>query len=264
MKSILICFVGDLKLYNKEYENFIKVSNQFDQIIFAKITNITIIKKLNINEQNLNLKLLLFKNFEHNIEVYNEVFTTEDITKFIHYNAFHLLNKLSENNMIYVLSNSLNYCILIMKNKNDIYLLEENYKSVAKLKRNEYFFMYTIDEDSKDANIYYEFDVTDDQLPLIVVRTVSNDTNHQIKRYKLNSLVIKDKSTLLNYFNDIQKNDSLRYLKTEKIENKIKSTNLHYLTGEDFEDKIYNKRKTNSLVFFTKRNIVSCKEVSIL
>ena len=271
VNGVAVAYIGEINDY---YEEYLKAIENFPDYKFHKITNLELIKTLNISEdiKNLQPKVFIFKTFDDHFNIFSpkniKLFTNENVIEFIrgYYNPS--INSFSSNNHIYVVNNKIPFSILVY-NSNTTLSFEENvypenstvlYKdfySESLKYRSKLFFMMGNYSDLLQTTLMQDFDFTENDLPLVIVQGFNKDKT-KYERFKTNNEQLEN----LSEFFDRYKYKALeRFFKSEDIPKKeFLNTNVYKIVRKNFMEKVINNDK-NILLFLTRRNCGLCNEV---
>jgi hypothetical protein len=269
--GVAVSYIGEI---NDFYEEYLKAVDNFPDYKFHKITNLEILKNLNINNdyKNLQPKIFIFKTFDDHLNIFspknNKLFTNDNIIEFIrgYYNPS--INSFSSNNHIYVVNNKIPFSILVYNSNTSLSFEEDispenstvlykDYYSESLKYRSKLFFMMGNYSDLLQTTLMQDFDFTENDLPIIIIQGFNNDKT-KYERFKTNIEQLEN----LNEFFDRYKYKALeRFFKSEDIpRNEFISPNVYKIVRKNFMEKVINNEK-NVILFLTRRNCGLCNEV---
>lgn len=258
------------------YKEFSKATEHFQDYLFYRLNNISMIENLNIDPslKNLQPKLFIFKTYDDNLNIYSPQnltdFTSVNIEKFIRAYYLPAINSFSSNNYIYAVNNRIEFTILVVNSDKALDLNEEiNRENAPKLYkdfyieamkyRGEIFFMVANFSDLSQTTITSDYEFDENNLPIVVLNGY-NTKKTRIERYTAQNGELEN---LANFYSQYKKKDLQRFLKSEELPtptNKYAYYNVLKLVRKNFYEYVIHS-KENFVLYIIKRNCGLCQEV---
>lgn len=272
--GVATAYIGEL---NEHYEEFLKAIENFPDYKFHKITNMDLIKNLNIqnDSKNLSPKILIFKTFDDHFNIFSpknvSQFTSENIVDFVRGYHNPSINPFSSNNHIYVVNNKIAFSILVYNSEKalsfeeDIYpenatVLYKDYYAESLKYRSKLFFMMGNYSDLSQTTLMQDFDFSVADLPLIIVQGF----NKEKTRYERFKTKPEELETLNEFFDRYKYRALERFYKSEDVpRNEMLYPAVLKIVRKNFMEKVI-ESETSFVLFITRRNCGLCNEVIFL
>jgi len=262
------------KIENDYYSEFLKASENYGEILFLKITNRSIIEKLNIKEEyrNLSPKILIFKTYDDNLNIYSPKnlgdFNEDKIEHFIRSFSQPAIKAFNPINHMYVVNNKNEFTVLIVNSNKTIDFNEDIYSTDGLQLYKEFYneamqyrgkitFMLANYTDISQTTISQDFDISLADLPILIINGY-NSGKTKIERFKSTK---EDLDNLADFYNKYKYKALPRFLKSEELPaNQFIHTNVYKLVRKNFFNLVVDSDK-HFLIYLVRRNCGLCTEV---
>ncbi|XP_050384509.1 protein disulfide isomerase-like 1-6 [Argentina anserina] len=232
------------KFEGPNYDEFVKAATADNAIQFVEVSDSNVASVLFPNLKPANLFLGIVKSEAERYNVYEGTFEMEKILKFLDYNKFPLVNKLTESNSATIYSSPLKLQVIIFVEEDEYKKLLEPLQDIARQFKSEIMFIYIDITDENLAKPYLTlFGLEEAESTVVAAFDVrvnskylleSNLTPSNIKEFCLGLL----HGTLSPYF------------KSQPIPNNTNET-VHVAVGKTFDKLVLNNYKNVLLEVFT-------------
>lgn len=272
-----VLFIGDVDEKYNSYQEFLQATENFGEAIFMKLSNQTLIDMLNIIQEykNLSPKILIFKTFDDNLNVFSPKnsakFNAKNIVNFIRGFSQPAINAFSSNNHIYVVNNKIEFAILVVNSNktidfnDDIYAPEglqlyKDFYTEAMKYRGKVFFMLANFTDLSQTTIPQDFEFNEKDLPIVIINGYNPEKTRN-ERFKSSS---DDLDNLTEFYEKYKYKALPRFLKSEDLPNKVfVHPNVYKLVRKNFFNLVVDS-DNHFLVYLIRRNCGLCNEVYYL
>jgi len=270
-----VLFIGESTENSNFFEEYLKASENFGETNFMKLSNQTIVEMLNIKQEykNLSPKILIFKTFDDNLNIFSpknlDDFNAKNIKNFIRGFIHPAIHSFSSNNHIYVVNNKVEFTILVVKSNKtidfneDIYAPEglqlyKNFYNEAMKYRGKVFFMLANFSDLSQTTIPQDFEFNEANLPIVIINGYNSEKTKN-ERFKSSQIELEN---LPEFYEKYKYKALPRFLKSEDLpSNPFVHTNVYKLVRKNFFNLVVDSDK-HILIYLVRRNCGLCIEVS--
>ncbi|XP_062008374.1 protein disulfide isomerase-like 1-6 [Rosa rugosa] len=226
------------------YEEFVKAATADNAIQFVEVSDIDVANVLFPNVKPANLFLGIVKSEAERYTAYEGTFEMEQILKFLDYNKFPLINKLTESNSATVYSSPLKLQVIVFAEEDEFKKLLEPLQDIARQFKSEIMFIYIDITDENLAKPYLTlFGLEEAESTVVAAFDVRVNSKYLLESNPTPSNIEEFCSGLLH-------GTLSPYFKSQAIPNNANET-VHVAVGKTFDDLILNNHKNVLLEVFT-------------
>ncbi|KAL6134476.1 hypothetical protein ACLB2K_066707 [Fragaria x ananassa] len=231
------------KFEGPHYKEFVKAATADNAIQFVEVSNIDVANVLFPNVKQANLFLGIVKSEAERYTAYDGTFEMEQILKFLDYNKFPLVNRLTESNSATVYSSPLKLQVIVFAEEDEFKKLLEPLQDVARQFKSEIMFIYIDITDENLAKPYLTlFGLEEAESTVVVAFDVRVNTKYLLESNPTPSNIKEFCSGLLH-------GTLSPYFKSQPIPNNTNET-VHVAVGKTFDDLVLNNNKNVLLEVF--------------
>jgi len=216
-----------------EYENFIKVANQFEDVAFAHATEQTVAEKFGAQTNNV----ILFKKFDEGKAVHTCSNDVDAVKAFINEHKDPTIFNFDQKTAQKIFGEGLDALFLIVGDNEAGSKAQEAIKSVAKELKGKLALSIAKIEDNFGGRLAEYIGVTKEHLPAIRLVRPSKNNMKYLFEHEISAENIR------SFFSDFVENKLKPFFKSEKLPEPDHEENVKIVVGKNFDSVVINNDK---------------------